>query len=228
MRAPGMAQVRRARGPQPGHRPRRARRGRRRPERGAGSSARRRPRAARGGRSGSSHCSPRLPASIASLASRSACLFCSRGIHSYVTWSGGKTRPASAASGRMSGCLIFQRPDICSTTSLESIRTRTCGRRVQRRARPAGRRSGPGTRRRCWWRCRCTRRPRPASPRSPVEHDRAVAGGPRVAPGAAVASTMNARRGHRAIQAGLGRTHQDAAAVLAPHARCRAAAGGPR
>jgi hypothetical protein len=32
---------------------------------------------------------------------------------------------ASAASGRMSGCLIFQRPDICSTTSLESIRTWT-------------------------------------------------------------------------------------------------------
>ena len=31
-------------------------------------------------------------------------------------------RPPSA-SGRMSGCLIFQRPDICSTTSLESIRT---------------------------------------------------------------------------------------------------------
>lgn len=25
----------------------------------------------------------------------------------------------------MSGCLIFQRPDICSTTSLESIRTWT-------------------------------------------------------------------------------------------------------
>ncbi|CAM5638801.1 hypothetical protein STENM223S_00030 [Streptomyces tendae] len=25
----------------------------------------------------------------------------------------------------MSGCLIFQRPDICSTTSLESIRTCT-------------------------------------------------------------------------------------------------------
>ena len=25
----------------------------------------------------------------------------------------------------MSGCLIFQRPDICSTTSLESIRTST-------------------------------------------------------------------------------------------------------
>lgn len=32
---------------------------------------------------------------------------------------------ASAASGFMSGCLIFQRPDICSTTSLESIRTCT-------------------------------------------------------------------------------------------------------
>lgn len=35
-------------------------------------------------------------------------------------------RAASAARGFMSGCLIFQRPDICSTTSLESIRTRTC------------------------------------------------------------------------------------------------------
>ena len=32
---------------------------------------------------------------------------------------------ARSASGRMSGCLIFQRPDICSTTSLESIRTST-------------------------------------------------------------------------------------------------------
>ncbi len=72
-----------------------------------------------------SHCRPALPASIASLASRSACLFSSRGIHSYVTREGGKTPRASAASGRMSGCLIFQRPDICSTTSLESIRTRT-------------------------------------------------------------------------------------------------------
>src|SRR5262249_31713303 len=30
---------------------------------------------------------------------------------------------ASAASLRRSGCLICQRPDICSTTSLESIRT---------------------------------------------------------------------------------------------------------
>ncbi len=43
----------------------------------------------------------------------------------------GKTRAASAASGFMSGCLIFQRPDICSTTSLESIRTWTVARRVQ-------------------------------------------------------------------------------------------------
>lgn len=71
------------------------------------------------------HCLPRLPASIASLASRSACLFFSRGIHSYVTAEAGRILAASAASGFMSGCLIFQRPDICSTTSLESIRTRT-------------------------------------------------------------------------------------------------------
>ena len=83
-----------------------------------------------------SHCSPRLPASIASLASRSACLFFSRGIHSYVTWPGGKIRAASAASGFMSGCLIFQRPDICSTTSLESIRTRTPALRGRGPARP--------------------------------------------------------------------------------------------
>ena len=42
-------------------------------------------------------------------------------------------RPARAAwprsaSGLMSGCLIFQRPDICSTTSLESIRTSSSAR----------------------------------------------------------------------------------------------------
>lgn len=72
-----------------------------------------------------SHCLPSRPASIASLASRSACLFCARGIHSYVTEDGGRTAAARAASGFMSGCLIFQRPDICSTTSLESIRTWT-------------------------------------------------------------------------------------------------------
>ncbi|CAM5438978.1 hypothetical protein SMICM304S_09764 [Streptomyces microflavus] len=72
-----------------------------------------------------SHCRPSRPASIASLASRSACLFCARGIHSYVTEDGGRIAAARAASGFMSGCLIFQRPDICSTTSLESIRTWT-------------------------------------------------------------------------------------------------------
>ena len=63
----------------------------------------------------------RFPSS-ASLASRSACLFCSRGTHVYVVPNGAR-RLASTASGRMSGCLIFQLPDICSTTSLESIRT---------------------------------------------------------------------------------------------------------
>ena len=51
-------------------------------------------------------------------------LFCSRGIQVYVV-PGGASCWARAANGRMSGCLIFQRPDICSTTSLESIRTRT-------------------------------------------------------------------------------------------------------
>ena len=36
---------------------------------------------------------------------------------------------AVRASGFISGCLIFQRPDICSTTSRESIRARmdACG-----------------------------------------------------------------------------------------------------
>ncbi len=72
-----------------------------------------------------SHCRPALPASIASLASRSASLFRSRGIQVYLTWPRGRIVFASAASGCMSGCLIFQRPDICSTTSLESIRTST-------------------------------------------------------------------------------------------------------
>ncbi len=72
-----------------------------------------------------SHWRPALPASIASLASRSASLFRSRGIQVYVTRPRGRTVRASAASGCMSGCLIFQRPDICSTTSLESIRTST-------------------------------------------------------------------------------------------------------
>ena len=60
--------------------------------------------------------------SRASLASRSACLFCSRGTQVYVVPNGAR-RLASIASGLMSGCLIFQLPLICSTTSLESIRT---------------------------------------------------------------------------------------------------------
>ena len=62
--------------------------------------------------------------SSASLASRSACAFSARGTQVYVV-PGGARSLASVASGRMSGCLIFQRPDICSTTSLESIRTST-------------------------------------------------------------------------------------------------------
>ena len=64
----------------------------------------------------------RASPSSASLASRSACWFCSRGTQVYVV-PNGASRLASSASGLMSGCLIFQRPDICSTTSLESIRT---------------------------------------------------------------------------------------------------------
>ena len=44
----------------------------------------------------------------------------------------GAPRRGPAPRGRlMSGCLIFQRPDICSTTSLESIRTSTVGARVE-------------------------------------------------------------------------------------------------
>ena len=65
---------------------------------------------------------PSRKPSSASLASRSACEFCSRGIQVYVV-PAGASFAASAASGFMSGCLIFQRPDICSTTSFESIRT---------------------------------------------------------------------------------------------------------
>ena len=65
----------------------------------------------------------RLP-SRASLARRSACWFCSRGHQVYVVPDGAR-RLASSASGFMLACLIFQRPDICSTTSLESIRTST-------------------------------------------------------------------------------------------------------
>ena len=77
----------------------------------------------------------------------------------------GRTAPTSEAacraSGFMSGCLTCQRPDICSTTSLESIRTRH-GTYAERRAPPAARRSGRSTRRRCWWHGRSTRRARRA------------------------------------------------------------------
>ena len=69
-----------------------------------------------------------LPAasSIARLARASASLLRSRGIQSKVTVANPSTSfAASAASGRRPGFLICQRPDICSTTSLESIRTST-------------------------------------------------------------------------------------------------------
>ena len=43
----------------------------------------------------------------------------------------GRAQPlARMANGYMSGCFIFQRPAICSITSLESIRTSTAGLRV--------------------------------------------------------------------------------------------------
>src|SRR5216684_44494 len=62
--------------------------------------------------------------SIALLLSASAIVFSSRGTcaidrRGKVT----QSSPARSASGFMFGCLIFQRPLICSTTSFESIRT---------------------------------------------------------------------------------------------------------
>jgi hypothetical protein len=60
--------------------------------------------------------------SSASLASRSACALRSRGTQVKIV-PAGASRRASMASGFMSGCLIFHVPDICSTTSRESIRT---------------------------------------------------------------------------------------------------------
>ena len=67
---------------------------------------------------------PARSPSSASLARRSACLFRSRATQVYDVPKGA-SRFASRASGFMSGCLIFQLPLICSTTSLESIRTST-------------------------------------------------------------------------------------------------------
>ncbi len=68
-------------------------------------------------------------------------MFSARGIHSYVTRSGGNTPRAWVARGFIEGCLIFQRPDICSMTSLESMRTWTvaAGSRVWAARRPASR-----------------------------------------------------------------------------------------
>ena len=95
-------------------------------------------------------------------------------------------RPRRRA-GFMSGCLIFQRPDICSTTSLESIRTRTDG--LPGRGRCAARR--PAIRPRYsatlfvatpMYSAASAR----VSPVTGVDDDRAVARGPRVAPGPAV------------------------------------------
>lgn len=63
---------------------------------------------------------------MAALASASACRFCSRGIQANRTAAKRPTSPAAlAARGRRPGCLICHRPHICSTTSLESIRTST-------------------------------------------------------------------------------------------------------
>src|SRR5690242_1292351 len=54
--------------------------------------------------------------SIAAFASLSASLLRSRGIHEYRTDRNPRASfDASAASGRSPGCLICQRPDICST-----------------------------------------------------------------------------------------------------------------
>ena len=63
--------------------------------------------------------------SNASLTRASAARFCSRGTQVYETWPAGITARATLARSRMSGCLICQRPDICSTTNLESSLTST-------------------------------------------------------------------------------------------------------
>ena len=78
-----------------------------------------------------------------------------------------RSAAASRASARSAGCLTCQVPFICSTTSLESIRTATSPRAEFAGAR-AARRSARGTRRRCWSRCRCTRCARPAPRRWPA------------------------------------------------------------
>ena len=87
----------------------------------------------------------------------------------------------------MSGCLIFQRPDICSTTSFESMRTWTDAAGVALEARPRGPRSCRCTRRRCCSRCRRRRRPRSApSPDCVIEDHRSPGGDAGIAARAAV------------------------------------------
>ena len=94
----------------------------------------------------------------------------------------------------MSSCLIFQRPDICSTTSLESIRTST-SRPGRSRARPRARRPARSTPPRC-----CVAVPMDSarsastSPVSRVAHERAVRRRPGVAARAAVGLDDEARR----------------------------------
>ena len=163
--------------------------------------------------------------SIASLASRSACLFCSRGIHSIADRRNCRASAcASRASGCMSGCLIFQRPDICSTTSLESIRTSTSAQGQARRSletgdQPAVLRDvvGRGPDRlgplgeRCRRRIRTTA-PYPAGP-----------GLPREPPSASTTSTRPR------LEPALGGADQDAAALLAAqHLVIRRRGGSPQ
>ena len=67
---------------------------------------------------------PVAPASMARLARASAAAFWRRGTQvNSADWKVRRIFWHLMASSRMSGCLIFHRPDICSTTSLESMRT---------------------------------------------------------------------------------------------------------
>ena len=213
------------------HAPRRSRLGRARrrvadrpgpPARGRGGVA-----APREDASSGSHCSPRLPASIASLASRSACLFRSRGIHSYVTCAG-REDPRRLGRQRLH-VRVLDLPaarhllddELGVHPDLDRARPGPA------HARPAGRRSGPGTRRRCSWRRRCTRRPRrasrPSPRRGPPRRSPAGPGLPRDPPSA---STMKRRRTTptaptRTCGPGCGGSSRSAP-------RCRAAPPGPR
>ena len=99
----------------------------------------------------------------------------------------------------MSGCLICQRPDICSTTSLESIRTSTSavGSRSSAACRPATRPPYSAT----LLVARPTDAARSASTRPVVgvPHQRAVAGRARVAPRPAVRLDDEARLTRRPV-----------------------------